>query len=150
MPAMDDAMDRESANAAGRDAEQSGRGLKGLISWVSQTAQFRSGPGSMVLPIGAFANVVDLGGGQGLAISTDGVGTKLLIAQLMNRYDTIGIDCVAMNVNDVLCVGAEPLALVDYLAVEAPQTGLLEAIGQGLYEGARRANVTIVGGELAE
>lgn len=126
------------------------RGLLGLLGWVGQTLTFRTGPGASVLPIGYFANVVDLGRGQGLAISTDGVGTKLLIAQMLDRYDTIGIDCVAMNVNDILCVGAEPLALVDYLAVECPRPRLLEQIGKGLYEGARQAGVTIVGGELAE
>jgi phosphoribosylformylglycinamidine cyclo-ligase len=124
--------------------------LAGLLGWVGRSLELREGLGASRLPVGYFANVIDLGRGQGLAISTDGVGTKLLIAQLMDRYDTIGIDCVAMNVNDVLCVGAEPLALVDYLAVEASDPGLLEQIGRGLYEGARRANVAIVGGELAE
>jgi phosphoribosylformylglycinamidine cyclo-ligase len=127
-----------------------GAALRGLLGWVNRTLEFRSGVGRSTLPIGHFANVVDLGNGLGLAISTDGVGTKLLVAQLLDRYDTIGIDCVAMNANDVLCVGAEPLALVDYLAVERPEPRLLEQIGEGLYEGARRANVAIVGGELAQ
>ena len=124
--------------------------LGGLLGWVQQTLDFRSGVGAARLPLGHFANVVDLGGGRGLAISTDGVGTKLLVAQLLDRYDTVGIDCVAMNVNDVLCVGAEPLALVDYLAVEASDQRVLEAIGRGLHEGARQAGVVIVGGELAQ
>jgi phosphoribosylformylglycinamidine cyclo-ligase len=129
--------------------EQSQPALRGLLGWVTRTLEFRQGLGASVLPIGYFANVIDLGGGQGLAISTDGVGTKLLIAQGLDRYDTIGIDCVAMNVNDVLCVGAEPLSLVDYLAVEATEPRLLEEIGRGLHDGARRAGVTISGGELA-
>src|SRR6266496_6397830 len=124
--------------------------LNGLLNWVNRSLAFRTGVGASRLPIGYFANVVDLGNGQGLAISTDGVGTKLLVAQLMDRYDTVGIDCVAMNVNDVLCVGAEPLSLVDYIAVEEPAPRLLEELGKGLFEGARRANVTIVGGELAQ
>src|ERR671934_2839322 len=110
-------------------------GLGGLLRWVGRTLDLRSGLGAARLPLGQFANVIDLGGGQGLAISTDGVGTKLLVAQMMRRYHTVGIDCVAMNVNDVLCVGAEPLALVDYLAVEDPRPRLLEEIGKGLYEG---------------
>jgi phosphoribosylaminoimidazole (AIR) synthetase len=76
----------------------------------------------------------------GLAISTDGVGSKLLVAQLMDKYDTIGIDCVAMNANDILCVGARPLSLVDYLAVQVPEARLLEQLGKGLYEGAKQAN----------
>jgi phosphoribosylformylglycinamidine cyclo-ligase len=129
--------------------EQSQPALGGLLGWVNRTREFRIGLGASVLPIGYFANVIDLDGGRGLAISTDGVGTKLLIAQRLDRYDTIGIDCVAMNVNDVLCVGAEPLSMVDYLAVQAPEPRLLEEIGRGLHEGARRAGVTISGGELA-
>ena len=96
--------------AAGVDVERARRGLHGLLGWVRRSGELRQGRGAGLLPIGYFANVVDLGGGQGLAISTDGVGTKLLIAQRLDRYDTIGVDCVAMNVNDVLCVGAEPLA----------------------------------------
>ena len=130
--------------------EASQPALSGLLGWVHRSLQLRPTIGRSALPVGYFANVIDLGAGQGLAISTDGVGTKLLVAQRMDRYDTIGIDCVAMNVNDVLCVGAEPLALVDYLAVEQSEPRLLEAVGKGLYEGARRANVSIVGGELAE
>ncbi len=102
------------------------------------------------MPSGYFANVLGIGQGIGLAISTDGVGTKLLVAQMANKYDTIGIDCVAMNVNDVLCVGAEPIAMVDYLAVEEPMPDLLEQIGKGLYEGARRAEISICGGEIAQ
>ncbi len=102
------------------------------------------------MPIGYYANVIDLGHGTGLAISTDGVGSKLLVAQLMDKYDTVGIDCVAMNANDILCVGARPLSMVDYLAVQAPEGRLLEELGKGLYEGARQANITIAGGELAQ
>ena len=55
---------------------------------------------------------------RGLALSTDGVGTKLIVAEQLGRYDTVGIDCIAMNVNDVVCVGADPIALLDYIAVE--------------------------------
>ena len=135
---------------SGVDLERAEAGLRGLLHWVRRSQEQRAGVGACVLPVGYFASVVDLGGGQGLAITTDGVGTKLLVAQLADRYDTIGIDCVAMNVNDLLCVGAEPLALVDYLAVEDPHPRLLEEIGRGLYEGARRARVSIVGGELAQ
>ena len=109
-----------------------------------------SGPASVQLPNGYFANVVALGANLGLAISTDGVGTKLVVAQQLGKYDTVGIDCVAMNVNDVLCVGAEPLALVDYVAVARAEPAVLEALGRGLHEGARQARVTIPGGELAQ
>jgi phosphoribosylformylglycinamidine cyclo-ligase len=135
---------------AGVDTEQAAGGLRGLLRWVVQTHTFRQDVGAVRLPIGYYANVIDIGHGTGLAISTDGVGSKLLVAQLMNSYDTVGIDCVAMNANDILCVGARPLSLVDYLAVQTPEARLLEALGKGLYEGARQANITIAGGELAQ
>ncbi len=102
------------------------------------------------LGIGTFANVVEIGPNLGVALATDGVGTKILIAQMMDKYDTIGIDCVAMNVNDLLCVGATPITMVDYLAVQVPHERLLEEIGKGLAEGAKQANINICGGELAQ
>ena len=71
-----------------------------------------------------------------MAICTDGVGTKLIVAEQMGRFDTVGIDCIAMNVNDVVCVGAEPIALVDYVAVEEADEAMLAAIGEGLQAGA--------------
>jgi phosphoribosylformylglycinamidine cyclo-ligase len=135
---------------AGVDAEQASAGLKGLLHWVRQTHALRQDAGAVRLPIGYYANVIDIGHGIGVAISTDGVGSKLLVAQLMDKYDTVGIDCVAMNANDILCVGARPLSMVDYLAVQAPEARLLEQLGKGLYEGARQANITIAGGELAQ
>jgi phosphoribosylformylglycinamidine cyclo-ligase len=135
---------------AGVDTAHASTGLKGLLYWVQQTHALRQEVGAVRLPIGYYANVIDLGHGMGLAISTDGVGSKLLVAQLMDRYDTVGIDCVAMNANDILCVGARPLSLVDYLAVQTPEARLLEQLGKGLYEGARQANITIAGGELAQ
>jgi phosphoribosylformylglycinamidine cyclo-ligase len=127
-------------------------GLNALLGWVRRTEDFRKGQktGKSVLDIGYFANVIDLGHGVGLAISTDGVGTKILIAEMVGRYDTIGIDCVAMNVNDVLCVGAEPISMLDYIAIEKATPDILQAIGQGLYEGAKQAGISIVGGEIAQ
>lgn len=115
-----------------------------------QTHTLRQDVGGVRLPIGYYANMIDIGQGMGLAISTDGVGSKLLVAQLVDKYDTVGIDCVAMNANDILCVGARPLSMVDYLAVQAPHPRLLEERGRGLYEGAKQANITIAGGELAQ
>lgn len=135
---------------AGVDSVAEEHGLNGLLASVNQTFPLRPGVGRPLLPIGYFANVLDLGGGQGLAISTDGVGTKLLVAEMMGRYDTVGIDCIAMNVNDVLCVGAEPIAIVDYVAVQTLKPAMLAEIGRGLYEGARQARVTIPGGEIAQ
>jgi len=89
-------------------------------------------------------------GPVGIAISTDGIGTKAIIAQLMGKYDTVGIDCVAMNANDVLCVGAEPQSMVDYIAVQQIDPTVLDEVAKGLVEGARQANITIVGGESAQ
>ncbi len=85
-----------------------------------------------------------------LALTTDGVGTKLLIAELAGRYDTVGIDCVAMNVNDLICVGATPLTMLDYIAVEEADPDVFAQLGRGLAEGAKQADVSIVGGETAQ
>jgi len=87
---------------------------------------------------------------MGLAVCADNVGTKLLVAQMLGKYDTVGIDCVAMNVNDLICVGAEPICMLNYLAIEEPRAEMLEQIGKGLYEGARQANISIPGGETAK
>src|SRR5437763_4881691 len=109
--------------------------LHGLLGWVNRSASLRTGAGAPLLPNGYFANVVQLTADMGLAICTDGVGTKVLVAEMLGKYDTIGIDCVAMNVNDLLCVGAEPVALVDYIATCRAEAGVLEEIGKGLCEG---------------
>jgi len=139
-----------SYSEAGVDTEAATNALGGLLSSIKSTFALREGIGRPLLPIGYFANVLDLGGGQGLAISTDGVGTKALVAQLMGKYDTIGIDCVAMNVNDVICVGAEPIAMTDYLAVEVADPALFRELGKGLLEGAVQSRISIPGGELAQ
>lgn len=100
--------------------------------------------------LGHYAATVSLGNGKALAMHTDNVGTKVLIAQMLDKYDTIGIDCVAYNVNDVICLGAEPIALLDYLVFEKqPSEALLNEIMQGLLIGAKQARVAIVGGETA-
>ena len=103
--------------------------------------------GGVALDFGFYANVVDIGGGMGMAISTDGVGSKALVAEMLGKYDTIGIDCIAMNVNDLICVGARPLTLVDYIAVERVDRA---ALAEGLAVGAEQAGVSITGGEIAE
>lgn len=125
-------------------------GLRALLKWINPTQANRQGIGERVLNIGYFANVIDLGKGLGLALACDGVGTKILVAELMGQYDTIGIDCVAMNVNDLICVGAEPVSMLDYIAIENATPEVLEAIGRGLHEGAKQAGINIVGGEIAQ
>jgi len=99
---------------------------------------------------GHYAAVLALDDQLGIALATDGVGTKILVAEEMGRYDTIGIDCVAMNVNDVICVGAEPIAMLDYLAVEKADPDVCEQLGVGLARGAELAGIEIPGGELAQ
>ena len=104
----------------------------------------------------AVGNVVDTEyagmlevGDQYLALATDGVGTKLVVSEAIGDYSTIGIDCIAMNVNDLVAAGVEPLAFVDYLAVEDPDDGLAAQIGDGLASGAEQAGVALLGGETA-
>jgi phosphoribosylformylglycinamidine cyclo-ligase len=99
---------------------------------------------------GHYAAVMRLDETTGIALSTDGVGTKLLVAEQLGRYDTVGIDCIAMNVNDIICVGAEPIAMLDYLAVEQADPDQCEQIGIGLARGAELAGIEIPGGELAQ
>ena len=99
---------------------------------------------------GHYASVIKLDERTGIALSTDGVGTKLLVAEQLGRYDTVGIDCVAMNVNDVICVGAEPLAMLDYIAIDRADPAVCEEVGVGLARGAELAGVEIPGGELAQ
>jgi len=98
---------------------------------------------------GHYAGLIDIGGGNALALHADGVGTKVLVAETLKEYRTIGIDCVAMNVNDLICVGAEPVAMVDYLALEKMDQRLVKDVTIGLERGARDAGVAIVAGETA-
>ncbi|MCS6800480.1 MAG: phosphoribosylformylglycinamidine cyclo-ligase [Chloroflexota bacterium] len=135
---------------AGVDVATEEQALIGVRRWVEATFAFRPDRGRVLLPIGYFANVLDLGNGIGLAISTDSAGTKVLVAELLDRYDTIAIDCIAMNVNDLLCVGAEPIALVDCLSVQRADPAFLEELARGLHRGAALANITIPGGEIAQ
>ena len=132
---------------AGVDTSRADSAIHGLVD-VLRTIDTGK-PSRSVLRSGHYAAVIDLNG-IGLALSTDGVGTKVIVAEQLGRYDTVGIDCVAMNVNDLVCVGAEPIALLDYIAVEDADPEVLRQIGVGLKEGAEQAGVEIPGGELAQ
>jgi phosphoribosylformylglycinamidine cyclo-ligase len=134
---------------AGVDAAGSDAGLSRLAKNILGTWTVTEGMGKVRLPLGYFANVIDFNG-TGLALCTDGVGSKALIAQMLGKYDTIGIDCVAMNVNDLVCVGATPRTMVDYIAVEAADPALLEALSVGLAKGADISGISISGGEIAQ
>ncbi len=105
--------------------------------------------GAPIARIGHYAGLIDIGAGKALSLHTDGVGTKVLVAQLMRRFDTIGIDCVAMTVNDLICVGSEPVALLDYIALERENDSLVSELVKGLVEGASLSSAAIVGGETA-
>jgi phosphoribosylformylglycinamidine cyclo-ligase len=133
---------------SGVDTAEADKGLGHIVRRVQGTWP-RHGTGRVVLPIGYFANVIEMEG-TGIALCTDGVGSKTIIATMMGKYDTIGIDCVAMNVNDMICVGAKPLSLVDYIAIDHADAAMLDAIGAGLCDGAHMAGVSISGGETAQ
>ncbi|QLG27038.1 phosphoribosylformylglycinamidine cyclo-ligase [Halorarum halophilum] len=95
-----------------------------------------------------YAGMLDIGD-RYLALATDGVGTKLLVAEALEDYSTVGIDCIAMNANDLVAAGVRPVAFVDYLAVDEPDETFAEQVGEGLRAGAEEADVALVGGETA-
>jgi phosphoribosylformylglycinamidine cyclo-ligase len=133
--------------AAGVDTSRADRAVDALVG-VLRTIELDR-PSASVLPGGHYASVLRVAPNLGIAVSTDGVGSKLVVAEQADRLETVGIDCVAMNVNDLVCVGAEPLAMLDYLAVERADAHALARIGQGLKVGAQAAGIEIPGGELA-
>jgi len=133
--------------AAGVDTSVADRGVRALVDVLRTIDTGR--PSRVALASGHYAAVLEIAPGLGLALCTDGVGSKLMLATALRRLDTIGIDCVAMNVNDLVCVGAEPVAMLDYIAVERVDPAALEQIALGLKRGAELAGVEIPGGELA-
>jgi phosphoribosylformylglycinamidine cyclo-ligase len=100
--------------------------------------------------VGGFAGLFRISEGRFLAAATDGVGTKLEVARMTGRLDTVGIDLVAMCADDVVCTGAEPLFFLDYLAVGRVVPEDVAAIVEGVAEGCRRAGCALLGGETAE
>ncbi len=143
-------MQHQSYARAGVDVRTVRRIQRSLAQRLEATFPLREGMvGAPLRGIGLYGGVVDLGGGTALTLHTDGVGTKVLVAQEMRRFDTVGIDCVAMTVNDLICLGSEPIALLDYIALQREDEGLVAELTKGLVEGARQASVAIVGGETA-
>ena len=98
--------------------------------------------------IGHYAGIFE-SGGQRFAMHCDGVGSKILVAAAMGKHDTIGIDAVAMNVNDLICIGAKPIVGVDYIALSRPDDELVEQVMIGITEGCRQSGMALIGGETA-
>ncbi len=134
-------------SAAGVDTGEAHGAIAGLVAVLGSIETGRASRSR--LASGHYASVLEIAPNLGVALCTDGVGSKLIVAEQARRYGTVGIDCVAMNVNDIICVGAEPVALVDYIAVEQPDPDVLREIAVGLKAGAQDAGVEIPGGEVA-
>ena len=133
---------------AGVDQLLSGNAVSALVGRAVRDPA-PGGPSRAALESGHYANVLKIDDRRGLALSCDSVGSKVIVCEQLGRYDTIGIDLFGMNANDVICVGADPIALLDYIAVEEANPEVLEQIGIGLRAGAEQAGVEIPGGELA-
>ena len=134
---------------AGVDTAEGGRAVDAIKQMVKETNR-----PEVIGGIGGFGGLFDLaslGYKEPVLISgTDGVGTKLMVAKLANKHDTIGIDCVAMCVNDVICAGAKPLVFLDYIACGRNIPEKIAEIVKGVSEGCVQADCSLVGGETAE
>ena len=135
--------------AAGVDIEAGYKGVQLMKRHVERT----SIPG-VVSGIGGFGGLFapDISGMEEpiLVSGTDGVGTKIRVAQLMDRHDTIGVDCVAMCVNDIICCGAKPLFFLDYIAIGKNDPEKVASIVSGVAEGCVQSGCALIGGETAE
>jgi phosphoribosylformylglycinamidine cyclo-ligase len=137
---------------AGVDEEREQNAFSRVMRpWLART-QVRSPMVTSItgLSSGYFSTIMHLPPGPPLAVTTDGVGTKILLAREANRWEPVGVDCVANNVNDLICVGAVPLALLDYVATDRIDEGVLDEVARGLFLGAELAGIAIPGGEIAQ
>ncbi|MBR4503419.1 MAG: phosphoribosylformylglycinamidine cyclo-ligase [Candidatus Methanomethylophilaceae archaeon] len=130
---------------SGVNIDQKSSAIKALVDEIGYR---RDGIGQNVRLPGLFASLIDFGD-RYITLATDGVGSKLMIAEALGKWDTVGIDCIAMNVNDTICVNAEPTSFVDYIAIDKPNEDITRDIGIGLQKGAELSNMEIVGGEIA-
>lgn len=135
-------------SSSGVDIDAETNAVAALIGTLGASTRRKGVKGAPVILERGFGGLLEFGD-TWLAMATDGVGSKLQIANAISRYHGVGIDCVAMNVNDLLCVGAEPIGFVDYIAVPFPDEIVHESIGASLSEACIRANVTLAGGETA-
>ncbi len=129
---------------SGVDISEAERAKKRIGELVRTTFKYRNVVGGF----GQYSGMVEVGG-KAIGIHTDGVGSKVLLAQKAGKYDTVGIDMVAMNVNDLICNALEPVALVDYIATEKLDVGVVEQLVKGICKGCEEANIALVGGETA-
>ncbi|MCL4345872.1 MAG: phosphoribosylformylglycinamidine cyclo-ligase [Candidatus Thermoplasmatota archaeon] len=124
------------------------KGIGDFVSLLVRQLKYRRDDFKTIGPMGGFTSLIDLGN-IAIAFNTDGVGTKVLLAADANKWEGIGIDCVAMNVNDTITVGAEPIAMLDYLSLRNTDPLVAKELGVGLNVGAQMANISIIGGESA-
>lgn len=138
-------MSKNAYAEAGVDIDLEATAIKALIKNLGYR---RKGRVKMMGAVGHFAGLINFGD-MALALTTDGVGTKMLVADQQQDWSTVGIDCIAMNVNDLYVMNVEPIAFVDYIATDKLSVDKMAQIGIGLNEGAKQANIDIVGGETA-
>ncbi|MGP6206674.1 phosphoribosylformylglycinamidine cyclo-ligase [Cuniculiplasma sp. SKW3] len=119
-----------------------------FVSILVRQLKYRREDFKTMGPMGGFTSLIDLGN-IAIAFNTDGVGTKVMLAAEANKWEGLGIDCVAMNVNDTITVGAEPIAMLDYLSLRNTDPIVAKELGVGLNVGAQMANISIIGGESA-
>src|SRR6476660_7834496 len=139
---------------SGQDLELYEQSITGMVPFLRRTHSPR-----VIDGFGGFASLFSLDDNTRLfardykhpvlVSCTDGVGTKLKVAAMMNRYDTVGIDLVAMSVNDALCTGGEPLIFLDYIAMPKDDPALTCALIKGISDGCLEADCALVGGETA-
>jgi phosphoribosylformylglycinamidine cyclo-ligase len=134
-----------SYRSSGVDITREAEGISALIRALTYR---RKGAVGMTGDVGHFAGLIGWGD-HVLALTVDGVGTKMLVADRLSDWSTVGIDCIAMNVNDLYVMNVEPVAFVDYIAADSVSVEKMAQIGRGLNDGARQANIDIVGGETA-
>ncbi len=143
---------RNGANSYAKSGVDIGKVKKShrdIFSAIKKSGSFRKpGLGAPIDLIGHYGGIVDLGE-MALVLHTDGVGTKVLVAEALGDYSTIGIDAVAMTVNDLICLGAEPVSIMDYIALKKPDRAIVREAMSGILEGCRQSNCSIAGGETA-
>lgn len=149
-PSPDADADQLTYAASGVNIDTEAASVKALITALrtKPAARQLGSEGALVPHPGGFSGLIEFGD-RLLALCTDGVGSKLLLAAEMQYYESIALDCVAMNVNDLVCIGAEPLAFVDYIAAPQPSPLIWAALGRSLATACGRARVSLCGGESA-